>query len=173
MTEPEKSIKKLTVWAVTASLCLPVGIVCIVLGAVNGIWAVLGVGIAMTVFGFYGTPLLWVGRAGKRTMKRLVTAVEEENLYETREIAAMLGVRTKEVDAKIKEALRKRYLVGYLYEDGKLRLNTNEKQVRATTTVKCEACGAKVVIDPQDKENRCPYCGTPYGNDAKKENNRE
>lgn len=164
----EKSIKRLTFLAVAATICLPAGIVCIILGALKGAWAVLGIGIAMAVFGFYGTPLLWVGYGSKKTMKRLVIAVEQDNLYDVRSIAEMLDLRVKEADGKIKEALKKRYIVGYLYENGELKLNTKEKQKRPTVTMSCDSCGAKFVIDPTKTQNECPYCGTTYGNDPRK-----
>lgn len=164
----EKNINKLMILAVVATICLPIGIVGIVLGAVNGIWALLGVGIAMTVFGFYGTPLLWVGYASLKTMKRLVEAVEEDNVYDVRTIANLLNLRVKETDAKIREALRKKYIVGYLYENGELRLNMNVKQTPETITFTCEACGARVTVDPMKKRNECPYCGTEYGSGARK-----
>ena len=55
-----KNVKNNFRIALVLSLMLIVGVPMIVLGASNKIWAVMAIGIAFTVLGFYGCPLAWV-----------------------------------------------------------------------------------------------------------------
>ena len=157
-----KKLKTLLVVSLISTVCLPLGIVGIVFGAVKGIGVLLGFGIAFTVFGFYGMPILWVRYGAHKGMGRLIVAVEQDNLYKTEEIASMLNITYKEADARIREALVKRYLTGYVYEQGELQLNTNVKKTEDYKVAECKSCGAKVILDPRKKVNVCEYCGSVY-----------
>ena len=65
----------------------------------------------------------------------------------------------RDVLQKIRKALEKRYIEGYLLvDDSRLKLNENVRQKRARMTVKCHNCGAAVEISEADAN--CPYCGT-------------
>ncbi|MFR5062649.1 MAG: hypothetical protein ACLTEK_06565 [Christensenellales bacterium] len=157
-------IKKYLYLSLFASVCLPAGIPCIVLGAVNAVYPVMIIGIVATVFGFYGCPLLWMKFASLTGMKKLVVAVESDNLYTVRELCSVLNISEREARARLRSALSERYLTGFKFEDDKLILNTNFKQSNASFTIKCEDCGAPVIIDPKSAENVCQYCGKVYRN---------
>lgn len=163
MKSIDRKRKSLLVWAIIASVCFPLGIAGTVTGATKGIGVLLGFGIAAVVFGFYGSPILWIqyGQAG--IMRRLVVAVETDNLYTVKEIAAAIGRSEKETDERIRTAITKRYLVGYLYENGELSVNSNVRKFAERKTVQCTACGAKFVTDANSPISVCPYCGTEYG----------
>lgn len=163
MKSIEKKRRSLLIWAIIASACLPLGIAGTVIGAVKGIGVLLGFGIAAIVFGFYGAPILWIQFGQANSMKRLVIAVETDNLYTVGEIASVIGTNAKQADEKIRTAITKRYLIGYLYENGELRVNSNAKKVAEKKTLQCDACGAKFVVDNRSEINVCPYCGTEYG----------
>ena len=82
-----KAIKKALLLAVVLTLCLPLGGVLLGVGLGIGQPAVWAIGIAGLAVGFYGCPLGWVGYGNKRTYLRLVTAIEEEHLYNVKDLA--------------------------------------------------------------------------------------
>ena len=98
-----------------------------------GLVPVWAIGIALMVTGFYGCPIAWVSYGNKRSLLRLVQAVEEENIYEVRELAGQLGLSEKEVRNRIDVCFNKRYLVGYKREADGLVLNETEPCARENT----------------------------------------
>ena len=89
--------KKLLIIACIISIMFVAGIPMIIFGATNSIMAVMALGIAFVVIGFYGTPLVWIAYGSNRTLKRVVDAVLEENLTTNEEIASQLQMREREV----------------------------------------------------------------------------
>lgn len=109
--------------------------------------------------GFYGMPLVWVSYASGFSLLRVVELVERDNVYSVEEIASQTNCGKRDVLQKIRKALEKRYIEGYLLvDDSRLKLNENVRQKRARMTVKCHNCGAAVEISEADAN--CPYCGT-------------
>lgn len=167
MKSIERKRRSLLIWSIIASVCLPLGIAGTVVGATKGIGVLLGFGIAAIVFGFYGSPVLWIQFGQSGIMRRLVVAVETDNLYTLKEISSAINMNEKETEERIKTAITKRYLVGYLYENGELRVNSNVKKFAEKRTVVCTACGAKFVADAHSPISVCPYCGTEYGREKR------
>ena len=93
------------------------------------------------------------------SLLRVVELVERDNVYSVEEIASQTNCSKRDVLQKIRKALEKRYIEGYLLvDDSRLKLNENVRQKRARMTVKCHNCGAAVEISEADAN--CPYCGT-------------
>lgn len=119
------------------------GIPAIVLGAVNGIGAVMGIGIGATVVGFYGAPVAWVGYAEKRSLYRLVSAVVEEHIYTVQELSAQLSLPEKNVSGKLTTCFQKQYLMGFKRVGDELKLNENTALSETVHAAVCPNCGAK------------------------------
>ena len=70
MENLKKDMRKALILCLVATVALIAGVPFIVLGAVNSIWVLLGFGVVCVVFGFYGSPMLWIWYAGFRPLKR-------------------------------------------------------------------------------------------------------
>ena len=161
MENLKKDMRKALIWAVSASVAFVLGIPFIIIGATNSIWALLGVGVAFVVFGFYGMPMLWMWYASFRPLKRVVEAVEEENLTTNMQIAEQLQMGERQVKALITKAVNKKYLKGYLYNGTELTANNNKKIIKQQLALhKCPNCGAK--LEEQDNKLVCSYCRTSF-----------
>ena len=163
MKENMKNIKKdetkMLIISIIASVLFVVGIPLIAMFAGKN-WIVMTLGIVFVVFGFYGSPLLWISYAGKRKTKRVVEAVVEENLLTNSEIAQQLSMREKEVQTEIYKAINKKYLVGYIYDGETVKLNDKQKPTQKLHIKKCINCGGKL---EQDGEKwHCPYCDMTF-----------
>lgn len=159
-----KKITSVFILSMFASICLPVGILMIIFGAANGITPMLVVGIVATVFGFYGTPMLWIRYGSLKGIKNLVAAVENDNLYSVAELSSVLNCNEDETRNRIRAALSARYITGFTFDNDRLVVNTNVKQANVGFSVKCDNCGAPVFIDPNKADNRCEYCGKVFRN---------
>lgn len=154
-----KALRSALALSLILTFCLPVGGAMLGVGLGFGVAAVWAVGIVLMVVGFYGCPVAWVGYGNKRSLYRLVQAVEEENIYTVRELASQLGLSEKEVRNRIDTCFNKRYLVGYKREADGLVLNENRALREREHSAVCPSCGAK--FDYKAGEDpRCPYCGT-------------
>ena len=157
--EPIRKALRSALWlSLILTLCLPLGGAMLGVGLGFGIVGVWVIGIALMAAGFYGCPVAWAGYGNKRTLYRLVEAVEEENIYTVQELAAQLGISEKEVRNRIDICFNKRYLVGYKREADGLILNENQDLRKREHTVACPYCGAKFEYKAGE-EARCPYCG--------------
>ena len=154
-----KALRSALALSLILTFCLPVGGAMLGVGLGFGVAAVWAVGIVLMVVGFYGCPVAWVGYGNKRSLYRLVQAVEEENIYTVRELASQLGLSEKEVRNRIDTCFNKHYLVGYKREADGLVLNENRALREREHGAVCPSCGAK--FDYKAGEDpRCPYCGT-------------
>ena len=154
-----KALRSALALSLILTVCLPLGGAMLGVGLGFGIVPVWAIGIALMVAGFYGCPVAWVGYGNKRSLYRLVQAVEEENIYTVRELASQLGLSEKEVRNRIDACFNKRYLVGYKREADGLVLNENRALREREHGAICPSCGAK--FDYKAGEDpRCPYCGT-------------
>lgn len=154
-----KALRGALALALVLSVMLPLGGVLLGVGLGAGLPPVWGIGIGCMVLGFYGCPVAWVAYGNKRSLLRLVQAVEEENIYEVRELAAQLGLSEKEVRNRIDVCFNKRYLVGYKREADGLTLNSNKALREKEKFVVCPYCGAKFTYKAAE-DARCPYCGS-------------
>lgn len=157
----EKDIKNKLLLSIIASVLFVVGIPVTILGATNSLWIIMAIGIAFIVFGFYGAPLLWVSYGNIRTLKRVVDAVNEENLNTNEEIAKQLQINVRQVKIYITQAIKKKYLTGFLYDGTTLTANNKEPSKRKVLENKCPNCGATMQKN-NDNEWICQYCGSHF-----------
>lgn len=85
-------------------------------------------GIAMTVLGFYGSPIAW-GKYGDSKHKNFVyRPITNENMYTVEDISAQTTYPQEKVTDYINDLIAKRYITGFFFKDEKLILNTNKKK---------------------------------------------
>ncbi len=157
MDNVKYAVNKAFVWSMVLTLLLPLGIFMTIFGAINKIWALMGIGIGCIVIGFYGCPLMWVKYGDAVSYKRIVSAIAVEKIYSIERIASHLNIKVKIVVDKVDTCIRREFLIGYIREGDSIRPNVN---VYANTTgYKCEACGAQYEL-PINVQPKCPYCGT-------------
>ncbi len=152
-----KAINKVVTWCIILTALLPIGLFMVIFGAINSIWAMLGVGIFFTVVGFYGTPLIWVKYGDARSYKRIVSAVVVERIFSIEQIATHLNIKCKVALEKFDTCIRREFLIGYIREGDIIRPNQNMNA--NTASCKCSACGARFEYDISTKP-KCPYCNT-------------
>lgn len=148
-----------TFWlAVVLSVMLVAGVLMIVLGASNKIWAVMAIGIAFTVLGFYGCPLAWVMYGEGRFRASLVSAIECEGTVTVDALAAQFGKPKQKIAADIRKVIEKRYLTGYVFDGEILTASVRKQRPRERVLVgKCPSCNA--MMEYADGKVFCPYCG--------------
>ena len=156
-----KDVKKMLIIACVITVMFIAGIPMIIFGATKGMTFVMATGIAFTVIGFYGTPLIWIGYGSRRSLKRVVDAVVEENLTTNQEIALQLQMSERQVKEYLTKAINKKYITGYLYNGQEL--SANEKvaiKKNAISQKKCANCGGTLI----ENENGyiCEYCGSKF-----------
>lgn len=154
-----KAMRSALILSLILTFCLPVGGAMLGVGLGFGIVPVWAIGIAFMAVGFYGCPIAWVGYGNKRTLERLIRAIEVENIYTVHELAAQLGVSEKEIRDRIDICFNKCYLVGYKREADGLVLNENRALREREHFAVCPSCGAKFEYRAGE-ESRCPYCGS-------------
>lgn len=155
-----KDLRKRLIWAIVASVLFVVGIPMTIIGAVNSIWFLLGVGIAFLVFGFYGAPIIWTNYGSFKTLKRVVDSVMEEHLYTNTEIAQQLQLSERVVKECITKGIQKKYITGYIYNGTALTPNQKEAPKKKVVENKCRNCGGKLELN--DNGWVCPYCGSKF-----------
>lgn len=155
-----KARKNSLILALILTFALPLGGVLLGVGLAVSRPAVWAIGIAGLAVGFYGCPIAWVGYGNKVTYYRFVSAIEEEHIYEVRELAAQLGISEKEVRNRIDVCFNKRWLNGYKREGDSLILNTGKHLRDRERANVCPNCGATYSYK-EAEDQRCPYCGSP------------
>lgn len=155
-----KDLKKKLIWAIVATILFIVGIPITIIGATKSIWAILAFGIAFLVFGFYGAPILWISYGSFKTMKNVVDAVMEDHLTTNSEIAQQLQIREKMAKEYITNAIKKKYITGYIYDGTTLTPNKKEVPKKNIIANKCPNCGGK--LEQYENGYKCPYCGSKF-----------
>lgn len=135
------------------------GIPATVLGAVFNVWAVMGIGIACVIIGFYAMPICWIRHAHMKSLKRLVFAVVEEHIYTVNGLGRQLSLSEKQVRNCLDECFRKSYIIGYLREGDNLILNEKKEPAQKKYAAECPYCGAKFTYNADNAV--CPYCKSP------------
>ena len=159
MEKLEKKIKTFAIVGISLLIAFVAGIPMAVFGATMGITALLVIGIIFIVAGFYVSPIMLVQVAEKRKLKRVITAVENQNLYSVADISAGTGISPKAVRGYLNESMQKGYIAGFKMEGDELVLITSKKQTLNQSTQKCPFCGAQVIINPITGSGVCNYCG--------------
>lgn len=158
-----RDLKKALITSIIITLLLVLGIPLIIIGATKNIWALLGIGIAFTVIGFYGTPLIWVSYANKKSLKHVVEIIVNENLTNVSEISRQLQITDKQTRDFITTAIKKQYITGYIFDGANLTLNQKEAPKRKIAINKCPNCGG--TLQQNDNEFICLYCGSHFNNE--------
>ncbi len=152
-----KKLRLLFSFSLALSIGFPLGVLGIIFGAVKGIVALLVVGIVFTVAGFYAMPLLWVRYGERRGDRTLLFMIEKEFIYTVEGLSVQTGYKADDIRTRINRMIHDHILVGYLFVDDTLVLNTNEQQREAAApTRKCPNCGAEMVYDGE--KYNCDYC---------------
>ncbi len=158
MQKLNRQIRRLFFISLALSVGFPLGVLGIVFGAVKWLIPLLVIGIVLTVGGFYAMPLLWVKYADRRHDRTLLFMIENEYIYTVSGLAAQAGYREGDVRDRIMRMIRTQILVGYLFQNDTLELNTNRRQAGMRgTTMECPNCCATMVHDGE--LYRCAYCG--------------
>ncbi len=161
----KKRLYSLLVLGILAPVCLAGGIPLIVFSAINGWWIAMSLGIVMVLFGFYGTPLLWVNYGKTRSQYILWLLITQDHILTVTELASALGKKTRYIQNGIHLLISRRCLVGYKFV-GQSELVTTQPvssdtaKTPSRTINKCINCGAQLV-DSGDKYT-CTYCGSCY-----------
>lgn len=157
MNAVEKALKKQLRGGILLSCMFAGGIPMIILGAVYSVLPVMIPGIAFTVAGFYGAPIVWVNYGNKLGLKRIVYAVEKEHLLTVQSIASQLSKSEKSVRGLLDECFRRGYLEGYIRQGDGIALNEAKAPEEKRHAAECKYCGAK--FSYQGELAVCPYCG--------------
>lgn len=155
-----KDIKKHLLISIIISVMFVVGIPILIVGATNSNYAIMGIGIAMVVIGFYGAPMMWVSYGNKRSLKNVVDAVMEDHLTTVGEIASQLQMRERPVRDLITNALRKKYITGYIFNGSTLTPNQKEAPKKKISSNRCPNCGG--TLTEQTNGYTCEYCGSHF-----------
>lgn len=164
-----KNTRKILIAALVVTIAFVAGIPGIVLSAVYGIPLLLAFCIACVGGGFYGMPFLWISYGNFVSLKRLMVAVDVENIYKVEDLASHLSKTPAEIREKLKYGIHKRYITDYLLVDDALVLNENRKQRKKIAGNQCRNCGAALVMT--DNGLVCPYCGTLFVEDPEPKRN--
>lgn len=171
--------RKLFIWALIGSVGFVAGIPMIIIGAGNNTLMMIA-GIVLTVFGFYGMPILWVQYGALGFKCSLQKMIKDDGIKSVSVLAASCGKKKEEVATAVRELISSRSLVGYVLIDDENILDVREETdyvKRAAQTsgeiseVNCPNCGAKVELI--GGVGQCEYCGYRFAKKTEKnsENN--
>ncbi len=163
MQKLNKSIRLLFAFSLALSVGFPVGVLCIIFGAVNGIIPLLVTGIVLTVLGFYLMPILWLKYAERRGDRSLLFMVEHDGILTVDALARQSGYSADDVRNRLKRMIVSRALIGYLLDENDTLINMRvKKQAESIAhTKKCACCGAPMVYE--NALFKCEYCGHNEG----------
>ncbi len=159
----KKALSKQLALAIFLTIGLPVGIVCIVVGAVNlyanvGYKIMLGIGVALVVLGFYGSPVVWGKYGTKKKYPRIIDAIKREGFRDIGEIANHISMRPKDVQDAVRVCIDKQYLTGYTIEDTKIVPLNNRPDDLGVYTIECPYCGG-ITETSNNLQVKCQFCG--------------
>ncbi len=163
MQAAEKAKTRALIVAILMTICLVGGIPVLIVGAAKHIGALLGIGIACAVIGFYGTPMGWVIYGTACTRRRMVMAITQEHLSTVEELSSQLALNDNQVRGMLDVCFSKGFLIGYKRDGDNILFNDNVALGKQTFHVQCPNCGAKFSYT-KDNPN-CPYCGCPVIDD--------
>ncbi len=156
----EKDIRNKLIISIVASVLLVVGIPIIIFSATSSFWLGLVVGIIFVVFGFYGSPMLWVSFGNLKSLQRVVDAVLEDNLTSIEDIARQLQISERTAVSYVTQAINKRYITGFIFNGVSLTPNDKTPPKKRVLQNKCNNCGG--VLEQTSYGFYCPYCGAKF-----------
>ncbi len=154
----DKLKKQKTIWfwvALLTSIFAVISIPGIVLFAINNMFALMGVSIALLLHGFYGSIFYWLAFAKRCSFIRIIKLITKDGMLSASMLSMQTGKRELEIINILREFIVKGYLTGYYFNDVELALC---KIVPVTKAVECDSCGASVTTI--DGFGKCEYCGT-------------
>lgn len=155
-----KHLKKHLLISIIMTVMFIVGIPILIVGATQSQYIVMGLGIAMVVIGFYGTPLMWASYGNKKALKHVVDAVMEDHLTSVGEIASQLQMRERMVRSYIITGIKQKYITGYLFDGAKLTSNQKEAPKPKISSNRCPNCGG--TLTKQQTFYVCDYCNSKF-----------
>jgi len=154
-----KAVRKSLITSLIFTFAFIAGIPATILGAVFRFWALMGIGIACVVVGFYAMPISWTKYGATKSQLRLVYAIAEEHIYSVNGLAKQLSLSEKEIRNRLDECFRKNYLAGYLRDGDNIIINEKKELRKKEYAAECPYCGAKFTYT--DDNAYCPYCKSP------------
>lgn len=152
-----KSIKKhcisLFIFSMISSLMFVCGIPFIIMGAKSNKILMI-VGIIFTVWGFYGSPILWINFAQSKRLLTIYEQVTIDKILSASQIALNNNQTIDVVTENLKTLLQKRFLTGYIINE-KGELSKFEGKFNIINN-KCPTCGANMERDGD--KLYCSYC---------------
>jgi len=148
----DKKIKNgLIMWTIV-SVATVVFIPVIPIAAVNAIWWLMAIAIAVVLFGVYGLPIGWTFTGLRIGHRKIVWAIRDDEILDIKELAHIFRRREKAMRKEIATVLSKRYIVGYRFNADRTKLVKPKKAV-----------GVVPKSDPQlaSQRGRCEFCGAP------------
>ncbi len=159
MDKMNRCVRGYFAWALGLSIGFPVGVLCIIFGAIKGVTIMLVAGIILALAGFYVMPLLWIKYGERRKFRTILRFILEEHIYTVQGLSAQAGCTEKRMRYIINYLVLANYLTGFLIDGDTLVLNSNKKQSsRTAETKKCTNCGGKMIFD--GLKFVCDYCGS-------------
>lgn len=163
----KRKCRRSLIAAILVSVGFVAGIPLIILGATSsGVLKALflTLGIALTVIGFYGAPLLWIGYGKKSRLKLVYCRVVEDGVRDISLLAQQSGQKFDAVLNDVNFLINRRYLKGYAVADNfivKVQTQTREmteSEISGTAySMPCPVCGAQIVVT--GLSGKCEYCG--------------
>lgn len=159
MEKLNKKIKRLLTVGMIFIAAIPLSVVVFGIAISSSIIWLAPVSGATMVISCYFASVIMLMYAKYKNVKKVIVAVVDKNANSVSAIAAATGQPEITVKATLLTARRNGwlhkdyYIVGERLANGKLCENLNE------VAYKCECCGAPYVLNAEDKNPRCPYCG--------------
>lgn len=159
----KKALTRQLIVAILLTIGLPAGIVLIIVGATNTdsgalYRAILGVGIAFAVLGFYGAPIAWVKYGPQKRYSRIIDAIKREGFRDVNDIARHLSMQPADVKSAVQVCIEKQYLTDYTIEDTKIVPLNNRPDDLGMYTVECPYCGG-ITQTSNNLQVKCEFCG--------------
>ena len=154
----EKLKKQKSIWfwvALLTSISLAIAIPAIVLTAINEMFLLMAISIAMLLHGFYGCIFYWIAFSKRCSLIRIIKLIINDNMLSVSMLSMQIGKSETEIIYVLRECIVKGYISGYYFDDTGLCLC---KITPVTEAMECSSCGASVTVI--NGIGKCEYCGT-------------
>lgn len=161
MTTIQEEIKKVNRPAYILAAIILIGVLCIIVGFVNGTSSLWIAGLVITfVFAFYGIPLIFIRNSERRKTFRLGAFIlaHENNTIEM--LTGCIGSDENTVMEKVRWLLANGYLPGYIINGNSVILSKLVDPNLQEHSAVCPNCGASFTY--VGRIGQCPYCGDYY-----------
>lgn len=158
MEKMQRQTRVMLVCAIILSVMFPLGIVGIVLTAINKMIPLVIMFAVMTGFCFYAVPIMWTSYGTKLQHKKVLSCIEIDRYENVDKISSATQISKKEVASIIRSLIGKSCLHGYAFDGENLQIIEEGKLKSPSKSgkVKCPNCGASYQIN--DENGTCPYC---------------